>query len=69
MANDINKALEKAHEIVALIEPLDDLEQMAALDLASTFRGFNRAARARQVPQAHTEAQYSDAPQHASFEA
>ena len=62
MAHDINKALEKAHEIVALIEPLDDLEQMAALDLASTFRGFNRAARAHQGTQlAGTEAQNSNA--------
>jgi hypothetical protein len=62
MANDINKALEKAREIVALIEPLDDLEQMAALDLASTLRGFNRAARARQESQlAGMEAQNSSA--------
>jgi hypothetical protein len=52
----------KAKEVVALIEPLDDLEQMAVLDLASTFRGFNRAARARQGAESvYTEAQNSNA--------
>jgi hypothetical protein len=57
-----NEIVEKAQEIVSLIEPLDDLEQMAVLDLASTFRGFNRAARARQATQlAGTEAQTSNA--------
>ena len=40
-----NEIFNKAQKIVALIEPLGDLEQCAALEIAETMRAYRQVSR------------------------